>query len=251
MPLDTVLCRDSQDMSYLPDGSVHLVVTSPPYGTMKFGYELDGYLKMLKRVLLECVQSVPEGVPIIADAKRGDIGNTARFYAQTLFEVYNFDAATVNPWGGRDGVQPFIEYADRGVFIWCHGSNPGAADVQELRLAAGGTVFEAVAELARGWNEHSNVGLVAGATWPEQIRRVRELCPGMTLLVPGVGSQQGDLEAAVGAAMDQEGGGFIINVSRSVLYASRGRDYAAAARQAALQMRDRINAVRQSVLAGR
>jgi orotidine-5'-phosphate decarboxylase len=203
------------------------------------------------RQLMEGIRSVPAGIPVIADAKRGDIGNSARFYARALFDVYDFDAATVNPYGGRDSVEPFAEYAERGVFVWCRGSNPGAADFQDLPLADGRRLYEAVASAAREWNTIGNIGLVAGATWPRQIARVRELCPGMTLLVPGVGSQEGDLEGAVEAAMDGEGAGFLVNASRAVLYASRGTDYAAAARRAAVGLRDRINRAREAVLARR
>lgn len=202
-------------------------------------------------VLSEVLRSIPAEVPVIADAKRGDIGNTARFYARTLFDVYGFDAATVNAYGGRDAVEPFAAYAARGVFVWCRGSNPGAADFQDLALADGRQLYEAVAQTARDWNVHGNIGLVAGATWPDQVRRVREICPDMLLLVPGVGSQEGDLDGAVGAAMDAAGGGFLVNASRGILYASPGEDYAAAARSAALDLRERINRAREAVLDGR
>jgi orotidine-5'-phosphate decarboxylase len=203
------------------------------------------------QTMLEGLRNVPKHIPIIADAKRGDIGNTDRFYAKALFEVYRFDAVTVNPYGGRDSVQPFIDYADRGVLVWCRSSNPGGADFQDTRLEDGRFLYEAVAEEARSWNIHGNVGLVMGATSPEQMSRVRELCPEMLLLVPGVGSQAGDLEASVQAAMDDEGGGFLLNVSRSVLYASKGEDYAQAARKAALGLRARINVMREAVLTRR
>ncbi|MEK7247066.1 MAG: orotidine-5'-phosphate decarboxylase [Chloroflexota bacterium] len=201
------------------------------------------------QLLLEAVRAVPKHIPIIADAKRGDIGNTAKFYAKALFDVYKFDACTVNPYGGRDAVEPFAAYKERGVFVWCRSSNPGAADVQDLKLEGGKPLFEAIAERARDWNEHGNVGVVAGATWPEQIERVREICPDQVLLVPGVGAQQGELEAAVHAAMDAEAGGFLLNASRGVLYASRGDDYAAAARKEAQRLRNRINVMRQAALA--
>jgi orotidine-5'-phosphate decarboxylase len=201
------------------------------------------------QTMLESLRAVPKHIPIIADAKRGDIGNTARFYARAIFDVYKFDACTVNPYGGRDAIEPFTAYADRGVFIWCRSSNPGAADVQDLELADGKPLFEAVAERARDWNERGNVALVAGATWPEQIERVREICPDQVILVPGVGAQQGALEAATHAAIDANGGGFLINASRGVTYASRGDDYAAAARKEAQRLRNRINVMREAALA--
>lgn len=203
------------------------------------------------QTLLEALTYVPPDIPIIADAKRGDIGNTARFYAETLFQVYDFDAATVNAYGGEDAVAPFLEYEDRGVFIWCRSSNPGAADLQDLPLADGRRFFEALAELANGWNVHGNVGLVVGATWPEQLERVRTICPDLPILVPGVGRQEGDLEGALRAGLDARGGGLIVNSSRQVLYASTGEDFADAARGAAETLRDEINRQRDALLATR
>lgn len=203
------------------------------------------------QTLLEAIRGVPAHIPVIADAKRGDIGNTARFYAKALFEVYDFDAATVNPYGGRDAVEPFIEYADRGVLVWCRSSNPGAADLQDLTLAEGRPLYESVAERAREWNVYGNVGLVVGATWPEELARVRAICPEQTILVPGLGSQGGDLAASLEAALDSRGGGVILSASRQVLYASAGDDFAQAARKAALGLRDEINRERAALLAGR
>ena len=203
------------------------------------------------QIMLESLRSVPKHIPIIADAKRGDIGNTGRFYAKALFDIYKFDAVTVNAYGGRDAVQPFIDYADRGVLVWCRSSNPGGADFQDLALSDGRFLYEAVAEQAREWNVRGNVGLVAGATWPEQMERLRSICPDMLMLVPGVGSQEGDLEASVQAAMDARGEGFLVNASRGVLYASKGDDHAKAARKAAQKLRGRMNLMREAVLARR
>lgn len=201
------------------------------------------------QTLLESVRAVPKHIPIIADAKRGDIGNTARFYAKAIFEVYKFDACTVNAYGGRDAVEPFTKYTDKGVFVWCRSSNPGAADLQDLVLENGRALYEEMAERCRDWNVNGNVGVVAGATWPEQIERVREICPDQMILVPGVGAQQGAVEEAAHAAMDAEAGGFLINASRGVTYASRGDDYAAAARKEAQRLRNRINVMREAALA--
>jgi orotidine-5'-phosphate decarboxylase len=201
------------------------------------------------QTLAEAVRSVPGHIPIIADAKRGDIGNTARFYAKAIFSTYKFDAVTVNPYGGRESLEPFLDHPDRGVFVWCRSSGPGAADVQDLELADGRPLYEAVAAQANDWNANGNVGLVMGATWPEQLDRIRDLCPSMQILVPGVGSQEGNLEAAVQSAMDDHGGGFLINVSRSVLYASKGDDYAKAARKEAQKLRGRINLMREAAQA--
>lgn len=201
----------------------------------------DGY-----EVLARTLDAIPDDIPVIADAKRGDVGNTAAAYARALFDVWGFDAATVNPSGGGDSVLPFTERADRGVFIWCRASNPGAADFQDLLVTGGEDrprpLYEVVAERAHAWNVHGNVGLVAGATYPEQIARLRDLCPAMPFLVPGVGAQGGDAGAAVRAARDAAGGGFIVNASRGVLYASAGLDFADAARAAAIRLRDELNA---------
>ena len=228
------------------DGTSDLVCAYKP--NLAF-FEAMGWQGM--QTLAEAVRNVPRHIPIIADAKRGDIGNTSRFYARAIFDVYKFDACTVNAWGGREGVQPFLDYRDRGIFIWIRSSNSGAADIQDLPLTDGRPLYEAVAEQARGWNDHGNVGLVVGATWPEQLERVRDLCPEMQILVPGVGPQEGDLEASVQAAMDSQGGGFLMNVSRSVLYASKGDDYVKAARKAAQKLRGRINLMREAVQARR
>jgi len=203
------------------------------------------------QTLLEALRSVPAHIPIIADAKRGDIGNTARFYARALFEVYDFDAATVNPYGGFDAVEPFLAYADRGVFVWCRSSNPDAAELQDLPLNDGRPLYEAVAAMAGSWNQHGNVGLVMGATWPEPLARVRQLCPELPILLPGVGSQTGDLAQAVRAAMDGQGEGFIVSSSRQVLYAASGDGFAREARKVALSLREQINREREAVLAGR
>ena len=186
---------------------------------------------------------------IIGDAKRGDIGPSARAYAKAMFEVWGFDAITVNAWGGADTVEPFLEVESRGVFVWCRGSNPGSGDFQDLETGgpeAGGKpapLYQRMALACSEWNTRGNVGLVVGATVPEQLAAVRELCPGMPLLVPGVGAQGGDLAAAVRAGVDSTGRLALINSSRGIIYASRGGDFAAAAGEAARNMRDAINAV--------
>jgi orotidine-5'-phosphate decarboxylase len=183
-------------------------------------------------------------VPVIGDAKRNDIGSTAAMYARSLFERWGFDAATVTPWGGRDSVEPFTDYADHGVYLWCRSSNPGAADFQDL-LVAGGEgparpLYEVVAERARQWNRHGNIGLVAGATYPEQAARLRRLCPSLPFLIPGVGAQGASLEEAITAARMASGGGYVVNASRGVLYAGRGAGAVAAARAEAIRLRDAI-----------
>jgi orotidine-5'-phosphate decarboxylase len=209
-------------------------------------------------VLLRTVEAVPRHLPVIADAKRGDIASTAEAYAQALFDVYGFDAATVNPYLGTDSLAPFLQRADKGVFVLCRTSNPGGADLQGLAVtgdgpsAEGRPLYEAVAELARDrWNERGNVGLVVGATFPGELGRIRRICPRLPFLLPGVGAQGGDVAAAVRNALDEDGAGFIINSSRQILYASSDRDYAQAARRAAEALRDEINRHREAALAER
>ena len=172
----------------------------------------------------------------------------AQKYARALFDVWGFDAATVNPYAGGDSIAPFLEYGDRGVFVLCRTSNPGAGELQDLLVDSGNgarRVYEVVAELAAAWNRRGNVGLVVGATYPEQLRRVRELCPHMPVLLPGVGAQEGELRASVSAGVDRNGRGLIVSSSRSVLYASSGNDFAQAARTAAERLRNEINDILQ------
>ncbi len=202
--------------------------------------------------LRSVLAAVPDGIPVIADAKRGDVGHTAEAYARAIFDELGFDAATVNPYLGGDSVAPFIERADRGIFIVCRSSNPGAGDLQDLSVAtASGAqpLYQAVAGLAKRWDAHGNVGLVVGATYPEEMRALRDLCPEMLFLVPGVGAQEGDLGRAVRAGLDSRGGGLIVNASRAVLYASAGPDFAEAARRAASALRDAIEEERRAVRA--
>ena len=195
-------------------------------------------LKALERT----VAYIPKGIPIIGDAKRGDIGSTARAYARALFETLGFDAATVNPYLGYDSLEPFMEYKEKGVFILCRTSNVGSADFQDLTLTeTSGPLFELVAQRAREWNLYGNLGLVVGATYPEELRRVRQICPEMPLLIPGIGAQGGDLASAVRYGVDAKGEKAIISSSRQIIYASKGEDFAAAAREAALNLRDQIN----------
>ena len=204
--------------------------------------------------LRETLAAIPPDIPVIADGKRNDIGNTAKAYARALFDELGVDAATVNPYLGGDAVEPFLEREEKAAFILCRTSNPGARDLQDLLVTAPGggearPLFEMVAEMARRWNSRGNVGLVVGATYPEELRRVRQLCPEMTFLVPGVGAQGGDVAAVIGNGLDRAGRGLIINVSRQVLYASREKDFAVAAAAAARQLRDEIARERERALA--
>jgi len=194
--------------------------------------------------LKRTVDYIPGDIPVIADAKRGDIGNTARAYARTIFVNFNFDAATVSPYLGFDSIEPFIQYQDKGVFILCRTSNAGAVDFQSLRCEVESgyhPLFEIVALKASQWNTHGNIGLVVGATYPEELRLIRQSHPDMPLLIPGIGAQGGDLALTVRYGVDAQGEKAIINSSRQIIYASRGNDFAEAARAAASTLRDQIN----------
>ena len=191
------------------------------------------------------IRDVASDALIIGDAKRGDIGPSAVAYAKSMFEVWGFDAVTVNPWGGGDTLEPFISDESKGVFVWCRGSNPGSADFQDLQLAGGdpSALYERVAVECVRWNTRGNVGLVAGATVPEQLARIRAICPAMPLLIPGIGAQGGELGAAVRAGIDETGRMALVNSSRSIIYASTGPDFALAAGMEARKLRDAINEV--------
>jgi len=204
--------------------------------------------------LHDTLAAIPSDIPTICDAKRGDIGNTAKAYAHALFDHLRFDAVTLNPYLGGDALEPFLEREDKGCIILCRTSNPGARDLQDLPIAGEGgqrPLFEAVAAMANRWNSRGNVGLVVGATYPDELRRVRAICPEMTFLVPGVGAQGGDIAAVMANGLDAKGGGLIINVSRQVLYASRDANFARAAGEAARALRDEIERGRKRALEAR
>lgn len=196
----------------------------------------------LERLIATLHRLAPE-VPVILDAKRGDIGSTAEQYAKEAFERYDADAVTLSPFMGFDSVEPYLRYPGKGAFLLCRTSNPGGDDLQAQRLAdlpGQPHLFEHVARLAQGpWNTNGQLGLVVGATRPQEIERVREFAPSLPLLIPGVGAQGGDAVATVKAARIG-GGPIIINSSRAVLYASQGDDFAAAARTAAQATRQTL-----------
>ncbi len=194
--------------------------------------------------LKHTIKHIPADIVVIGDAKRGDIDNTAKAYAKALFSNLNFDAATVNPYLGFDSIEPFIQYQEKGVFILCRTSNAGALDFQSLPCELEHSyrpLFEIVALKAGQWNTHGNIGLVVGATYPEELRLIRQSNPDMTILIPGVGAQGGDLALAVRYGVDAQGQKAIINSSRQIIYASREKDFAQAARRAATSLRDEIN----------
>ena len=200
------------------------------------------------KALEKTVQHIRDAAPhciIIGDCKRGDIDSSAAAYTTAMFDVWGFDAATVNPWGGMDTVEPWLTNPEKGAFIWCRGSNRGAADIQDLAVSGVGNLEQPVyLRLARRSQQRAsqgNLGLVVGATAPQQLAGVRRICPDLPILIPGIGAQGGDLADSVRCGVDAGGRLAVINASRSVIYASSGADYASAARHAASDLRDEIN----------
>lgn len=195
------------------------------------------------RALEQTLAAIPPGIPVIGDVKRGDIGSTAAAYARAMFEQWGFDAVTLNAYLGRDSIEPFLAYEGRGIYIVCRSSNPGAADLQYLRLASGLHLYEEVAQTATAWSPM--IGLVVGATAPAELRRVRELAPTASLLVPGVGAQGGS-PAEVVAAAGARPGSIVVNASRSIMYAGEGPGFTEAAAGAARSLRDQLQAAAEA-----
>jgi len=195
--------------------------------------------------LIAYIHAHHPAIPVILDAKRGDIGSTGEQYAREAFERYQADAVTVNPFMGSDSVSPFTDYQDKGVIILCRTSNAGGGDFQDLMVGAKGgeaRLYQHIARVvAEKWNGHGNCALVVGATVPTELADVRRIVGEMPLLVPGIGAQGGDIEATVKAGKSLAGTGLMINSARAVLYASSADDYALAARKVAKATRDAIN----------
>lgn len=181
------------------------------------------------------------GIPVILDAKRGDIGSTAKHYAMEAFERYDADAVTLNPYLGHDSVAPFLERADKGVILLCRTSNPGGKDFQALDCGGEPLYIRVAQTIAREWNGNGNCALVTGATWPEELGRVRREVGDIPLLVPGIGAQGGDVEAVVREGRTAGGTGLMISSSRAILYAGSGSDFADVAHRAAEEMRKSVN----------
>jgi orotidine-5'-phosphate decarboxylase len=190
------------------------------------------------------MRTIPSEVPVLVDAKRGDTPQTMRAYARAIFDDLGAAAVTVNPYMGGDSLEPFFSYADRGVFVLCKTSNPGAVDLQNLSVDGSEPLFVRVARLASSWDRHGTLGLVVGATYPRDVAAVRSIVPLAPILLPGVGAQAGDQPESVRAAGDAHGGGAIVNASRSILYADSGPGWQAAARAEAERLRAEIEAAR-------
>ena len=224
------------------DATKDLVIAYKPQIAYFAGNRAEDQLERL----MAHIKRVAPGVPVILDAKRGDIGSTAEQYAREAFERYQADAVTLSPFMGFDSIEPWLRYTDRGLILLCRTSNPGGSDLQAQKLEGGAMVYEHIARLAQGeWNKTGQLGLVVGATFPGEIARVRELAPTLPLLIPGVGAQGGDAQATVRAGWRPDAP-VVVNSSRAVLYASSGADFASAARAAAQQTRVALNAARSS-----
>ncbi|MFN3986163.1 MAG: orotidine-5'-phosphate decarboxylase [Rhodocyclaceae bacterium] len=225
-------CRD------IVDATADLVCAFKPQIAYFAAHRAEDQLE----ALIAHIHARHPDIPVILDAKRGDIGSTADQYAIEAFERYRADAVTVNPYMGRDSVDPYLAWAGKGVILLCRTSNAGGSDLQFLDVGNGERLFERVARLVAGeWNASGNCALVVGATFPREIARVRELVGNMPLLVPGIGAQGGDVAATVAAGRDAAGTGLMINSSRAILYAGSGEDFAEHARRVALATRDDIN----------
>lgn len=219
------------------DATAHLVCCFKPQFAHFAAQRAEG---ALERLIAHIHRAHPH-VPVILDAKRGDIGSTAQHYAAEAFDRYGADAITASPYLGRDSVQPFLDHADRGVILLCRTSNPGARDLQDLDVNGKPLYQHVAAMVAANWNANANCALVVGATYPQELAAVRALAGDMPLLVPGVGAQGGDVAAVIKNGKTTQGTGLIVSSSRAIIYASSGSNFAAAARHAALTLRDEIN----------
>ena len=229
-------CRD------IVDATGDLVCAFKPQAAYFAAHRAEEQLEALMAHIRE---HHPE-VPVILDAKVGDIGPTAEQYAREVFERYRADAVTLSPLMGLDSIEPFLQRREHGAFLLCRTSNAGGAQLQMLDVG-GERLYERIAHLAAtDWNVNGQLGLVVGATYPAELARVRAIATHLPLLVPGIGAQGGDIDAALRAGLDADGAGLVINSSRAILYAGSGESFAQQARQAAMETRERIEAVRRA-----
>ncbi len=224
------------------DATADLVCAYKPQAAYYAGQNADEQL----RLTIDYIHENYPDIPVILDVKRGDIGPTATMYAKEAFDRYQADAVTVNPYLGMDSLQPFIEHRERGVIVLCRTSNPSSGELQEL-VCDHKTIFEHVAILARDkWNVNNNILLVIGATFPDELAKIRKLCPDMPFLVPGVGAQGGDVKKVIENGATADGIGLIINSSRGIIYADNTENFAAAAAAATDELRHTINQYRKN-----
>jgi orotidine-5'-phosphate decarboxylase len=223
------------------ESTQHLVCAYKPNLAFYEALGLEGL-----RILEKTVTAIPAEIPVIGDAKRGDIGSTSQAHATALYDYWGFDAITCNPFAGFDSIEPLLR-PGKGVFFWCRSSNPSASDFQDLMVSSTSSdtavpFYEYMAQTIASWKTEGDLGLVVGATYPSELKRIREVCPLLPILVPGVGSQGGTLVDSVVNGIDSRGAGILISVSRQVLYASSDSDnYAIAATGAAEILRSSIN----------
>ena len=226
----------------IADATADLVCAFKP----QFAYFASQRAEVQLEKLIKHLKEKYPHIPVILDSKRGDIGSTADHYAMEVFERYGADAVTVSPYMGFDTIEPYLKHVGKGVIVLCRTSNPGGSDLQALNIAPDGLpLYLHVAKLAaQQWNSSGQISLVVGATFPEEIAKVRAIVGEMPLLIPGIGAQGGDIDATVkaGAIPNKPGTGMIINSSRAILYASSGSDFAEAARTVALNTRDALRA---------
>jgi len=225
----------------IADATADLVCAFKP----QFAYFASQRAEAQLEKLIKHLKDKYPHIPIILDSKRGDIGSTSDHYALEAFERYGADAVTVNPYMGFDTIEPYLKHVDKGVIVLCRTSNPGGSDLQFLNIESGEPLYLHVAKLAaQKWNSSGQISLVVGATFPEEIAKVRAIVGDMPLLIPGIGAQGGDIDATVkaGRIAGAPGTGMIINSSRAILYASSGSDFAPAARAVAQNTRDALRA---------
>ena len=224
----------------IADATADLVCSFKP----QFAYFASQRAEAQLEKLVKHLKDKYPHIPVILDSKRGDIGSTADHYALEAFERYGADAVTVNPYMGFDTIEPYLKHAGKGVIVLCRTSNPGGSDLQFLNVNSGEPLYLHVAKLAsQNWNSSGQISLVVGATFPEEIAKVRTIVGDMPLLIPGIGAQGGDIDATVkaGCIAGAPGTGMIINSSRAILYASAGNDFAQAARNVAQSTRDALS----------
>ena len=222
------------------DATRDRVCAYKPQAAYYAGLSADEDLKMT----IDYIHETAPGIPVILDAKRGDIGATTKMYVKEAFERYQADAVTVNPYMGMDAAKPFLDRAEKGVIVLCRTSNPGAKEFQELDVAGEPLYMRVARQVSTVWNFNGNVMLVAGATFPEELGRIRRIIGDTPLLVPGVGAQGGDVKAVLENGKTADGTGLVINSSRGIIYASSGRDFAEASGEAARKLNETINSYR-------
>jgi orotidine-5'-phosphate decarboxylase len=216
-------------------------------------YSVSGWLEIVLQDTINYIQEKYSEIPIILDAKNGDIANSAEKYVREAFTRFKVDAVTINPYLGQDSCQPFLEQKDKGIFVLCKTSNPGSKEFQDLRVHikdhnANWPLYQQVAcRVANFWNSNKNCGLVVGASYPEALKAVRQVVGKMIILVPGVGNQGGTLEAVMRSGANNKGRGLVISASRSIIYASNGSDFAEVAAKEVVQLKNQINGLRKRI----